>query len=53
MRKLIIVIAISMIFTTANAQLFKFGIKAGANTSSFKLDEINSGDAIIKQAKDA
>lgn len=53
MRKIIFVIAVSLIFATANAQLLKFGIKAGANSSSFKLDDINSGDAIIKQAKDA
>ena len=53
MKKLFFVIAISMIFSISNAQLLKFGIKAGANSSSFKLDEIDSPDAILTQATDA
>jgi len=53
MKKLFFIIAISMIFSISNAQLLKFGIKAGANSSSFKLDEIDSPDAIITQANDA
>ena len=53
MKKVFFVIAISMIFSISNAQLLKFGIKAGANSTSFDFDKVESPDAILTQASDA
>ena len=53
MKKVFFVIAISMIFSISNAQLLKFGIKAGANSSSFNFDKIENTDVILSEVSGA
>ena len=53
MKKLLFIFSFTLIVTASQAQLLKFGIKAGANSASFKFDEIDSPDAILTQASEA
>ncbi len=53
MKKLLFVIMLSLIFSISNAQLLKFGIKAGANSTSFDFDKVESPEAILSQVSDA
>ncbi len=52
MKKVFFIFALIFIVSASQAQV-KFGIKAGANTASFKLDDVDSPDAILTQAKQA
>lgn len=53
MKKLLFIFALSLIVSASHAQFLKFGIKAGANSASFKFDKITSPDAILEQASEA
>jgi len=52
MKKVFFVIALAFVFSLSHAQV-KFGLKAGANTASFKFDDVDSPDALLTQAKQA
>ncbi len=52
MKKLLFVFLLSSVCILSQAQV-KFGLKAGANTASFKFDNVDSPDAILTQAKEA
>ena len=53
MKKLLFIFALFIIVSASQAQLLRFGVKAGGNSANFKFDAINSPDAILSEASEA